>query len=407
MIKMIGIDYTTAPVDIRSIFALRKSEMPETMEKLKHALGAAGVILLSTCNRMEVWVSSRKEIGDILSALCSISGLNSDEYKTYFVARQDDDAARHLFRLTSGLKSAIVAEDQILAQVKDASDLARMHKLIDSPLEVLFRSAITAAKRIKTEVVFHRGNATAIEKAIMLVEKEYFSLAGRQVMVIGNGEYGRLASAQLLKAGAKVTVTIRQYHSGEVKIPEGASAILYGDKYQLFPECDLVVSATSSPNYTLFYDKVSQCPVGDKKILIDLAVPRDIDPEIRKLPGYVVYDIDDFQSELGSENADALQQADAIIEEELDVFRAWISFRDVIPMIDEIRADAAKDITARLEKPLRKLHDAEAEKEALKKSIEDASGKVIANLFYYLRDNLDEEVFQACIQAAHGRLVQE
>lgn len=407
MIQMIGIDYTTAPVDIRAVFALRRSEMPETMEKLKNALGASGVILLSTCNRMEIWVSTRNAVSGILETLCSIIGLEPEGYRSCFVTRQEDEAARHLFRLTSGLKSAIVAEDQILTQVKDASDLARMHKLIDSPLEVLFRSAITAAKRVKTEVTFHRGNATAIEKAIALVEQEYFPLAGRQVMVIGNGEYGRLASAQLLKAGAKVTVTIRQYHSGEVKIPEGASAILYGEKYTLFPDCDLVVSATTSPNYTLFCDKVAKCPVNGKKILIDLAVPRDIDPEIRKLPGYVVYDIDDFQSELGSENADALHQADAIIEEELEEFRAWISFRDVIPMIDAIRADAVGDIIARLEKPLHKLPAEDDAKDALTASIEDASGKVIANLFYYLRDNLDEGAFRACIQAAYSRLSQE
>lgn len=398
MIQMIGIDYTTAAVDTRSIFAFRKSELPELMRRLREKLGATGVVLLSTCNRMEVWVSSRKPIPDILEELCQIRSLRWENYRDSFVSRSGETAAKHLFLLTAGLKSAIVAEDQILSQVKEAEEFARLNKLIDSPLEVLFRCAVTAAKRVKTEVVFHRGSNTAIEKAICLIEKEYFSLRGKEAMVIGNGEYGRLAASRLLEAGAKVTVTIRQYHSGEVRIPEGASAILYGEKYRLFPQCDLVVSATSSPNYTLFYDKVARCENHKQKILIDLAVPRDIEPEIGKLPGYVLYDIDDFQNELGQENQEAFLQAEHIIEEALNEFRVWISFRDVIPMINSVKEAAAREITARLERPLQKL-DAD-QRDSLKKSIEDASSKVVANIFYDLRDTLEEDVFRACLQAA-------
>lgn len=400
MIQMIGMDHTSAPVDVRSVFAFRKSEIPDLMAELRRRLDAAGIVLLSTCNRMEIWVSSKKPIPCILEHLCALRGLQAGKYRACFTQRTDADAAKHLFELTAGLKSAIVAEDQILTQVKEAADLARLNHLSDSPLEVLFRSAVATAKRVKTEVVFHRGNATAIEKAIALVERRYFSLQGRKVLVIGNGEYGRLAAERLLAAGADVTVTIRQYHSGEVRIPEGAKAILYGDKYQILPDCHLVVSATASPNYTIFRDKLEDRSRRSTMVLIDLAVPRDIEPSIRELPGYELYDIDDFRSELGKENTEALEKAGAIIEEGLEDFHTWISFRDIIPLIDAIREASVKDISSRLEKPLRRLPISQEEKDALKVGIEDASGKVVANLFYHLRDTLDEESFRACLRAA-------
>lgn len=400
MIQMIGIDFTTASVDTRSAFAFRKSEIPGIMNQIKEDMGLSGIIMLSTCNRMEVWASSKKRMDGLLDILCASAALDPEEYRSSFVERQGDEAARHLFLLTSGLKSAIVAEDQILSQVKDAADIARVNNLIDSPLEVLFRLAVTAGKRIKTEVVFHRGNSTAIEKAIKLVEEKYFKLSGRKVMVIGNGEYGRLAANKLISAGADVTVTIRQYHSGEVRIPEGAKTILYGDKYLYFPQCDMIVSATASPNYTLFYDKVAECENNGTKILIDLAVPRDIDPEIAKLQGYHLYDIDDFQTDLGAENVEAMKQAQDIIEEVLEEYRVWTSFRDIIPMIKRIGEEASKDVLGRLEKPLQKLSSSEEEKQALKERIADASGKVVANLFYEFRDCLDEEVFRSCVLTA-------
>lgn len=217
-------------------------------------------------------------------------------------------------------------------------------------------------------------------------------------MVIGNGEYGRLAAETLRRKGADVTVTVRQYHSGMVLIPDGCKQIHYGEKMDLFPHCDLVVSATTSPNYTIYYDKVIECNPGHPIILIDFAVPRDIDPEIAKLPGYTLYDIDDFRTEDGDQNRVALMQASAILQEKMAEFDNWQNTKDLFPRIDFIREQGGRDISLRLTKPLKKLPLSADELDVLHEDIASASGKVISKLLYLLRDSLDEDNFRQCVE---------
>lgn len=172
--------------------------------------------------------------------------------------REEGEAIEHLFYLTSGLKSQILAEDQIITQVKDALSMARDVYCTDNVLEVLFRMAVTAAKRVKTEVVFSRGNSSVIHQAIQKLREAGYSLDGITCMVIGNGEMGKVAALALAEAGAHVTVTVRQYRSGIVSIPKGCDRINYGERMEFFPSCDLVVSATASPNFTLTKELIQQ-----------------------------------------------------------------------------------------------------------------------------------------------------
>ncbi len=405
MIKMIGIDHQSAGVDVRSVFTFRKQEMVDTMEAVKDALQAAGVILLATCNRMELWVhlegvhEDKEEDYDLLGALCTHLKLNKEEYAPYFAVRVNRQAMEHLFYLTAGLKSAILAEDQILTQVKDALTFARAHYCTDNVLEVLFRKAVTAAKKVKTEVVFTHANQTAIGEALHMLEQEGFSVQGKKCMVIGNGEYGRLAAETMLRKGADVTVTLRQYHSGVVLIPDGCKTILYGDKMELFPKCDLVVSATTSPNYTLYYDKVLEAKPDKEMILIDFAVPRDIEPKIAEIPGMRLFDIDDFKTNDHAGNEEAFEKADAILKEIMDEFVLWVHSRDLIPHINKISQMAVSDLHWRLEKAVRKLDTKDEEKNELFDHIDSSSGKVVAKLLYLLRDNLEEEAFRNCVGA--------
>ncbi len=222
------------------------------MEKLKEQEGIRGCILLSTCNRLEVWASldDTKEIS-LYDCLCRLKGIREDSYEKYFIKREDKEAVEHLFYLTGGLKSQILGEDQILTQVKEALSLAREHYTTDSVLEVLFRMAVTAGKRIKTEVPFSHGNPSVIHKVIQFLEGQGCTMRDKTCMVIGNGEMGKVAAQTLREAGADVTVTVRQYRSGVVNIPQGCKRINYGDRMEYLPKCDLAVSATASPNFTL------------------------------------------------------------------------------------------------------------------------------------------------------------
>ena len=399
-IFMLGIDHNMAPVDIRALFAFTRKNTGEALLKLKKEPGICGCIILSTCNRLELWVSTEEnEKPELYQWLCRLKGIEGEEYRKYFISRENEEAVEHLFYLTSGLKSQILGEDQILTQVKDALSFAREEFTTDSVLEVLFRMAVTAGKKIKTEVPFSHGNPSVIHQAIRFLEEGGYHVRNKVCMVIGNGEMGKMAAQTLREAGADVTVTIRQYRSGVVNIPVGCSRINYGERMDYLPECDLVVSATASPNYTLTEELFEDVRVERPMILIDLAVPRDIDPEIRKKENITLYDMDSFRtSETPKELADNLEAEGKIVKEQMEEFFQWLDGRDIIPRIQEIKADAVEDLNLRIEKIFRKTPMEDSDRENLKKAVDTAAGKVVNKLIFGLRDSLNQDVFLECVE---------
>lgn len=398
-IRMVGIDHSRAPVDVRAWFSFTKKSAAAGMERLKEKEGINGVIILSTCNRMELWASVDETwSGSLVEELCLLKELDPTEFAEYFTVREEREAAEHLFYLACGLKSRILAEDQIITQIKDALSWSREHFCTDNVLEVLFRKAVTAAKKVKTQIVFSHANTTAMDSAVAMLHDRGFSLKGRKCMVIGNGEMGRLAALTLIKAGADVTVTVRQYRSGMVSIPLGCSRINYGDRMEYLPSCDLVVSATASPNYTLRREEFEGVCLDHPLILIDLAVPRDIDPQLKDLEQIEMYNIDDFRLTGLEGQEEALKGASCILEEELDEFFSWYSGRDLIPRIQEIQKDAAQDLELRLGKIIRKLPLEADEQEKLRQNIRSAAQKVVNKMMFGLRDVMDQEAFLECVE---------
>ena len=154
---------------------------------------------------------------------------------------------------------------------------------------------MTGAKKVKTELILSTANASAVELAIKRLVDSGVDFTGKKCLVIGNGEMGKRAANALRALTEDVTVTVRQYRSGVVEIPKDCKRINYGERYNLIPECDIVVSATSSPNVTIRKEELVSCGVKPGTIFIDLAVPRDIEPEIREINGLTLYDIDDFR----------------------------------------------------------------------------------------------------------------
>ena len=398
-ISMIGIDHNMAPVDIRALFAFTKKHAGEAMEKIKEKKGIYGCVILSTCNRLEIWASvDEKQEVSLYDCLCQIRGIQDDSYREYFVKREDKEAVEHLFYLTSGLKSQIIGEDQILTQVKDALNLAREHFAADGVLEVLFRMAVTAGKRIKTEVAFSHGNPSVIHQAIGFLAEKGYSLKDKVCMVIGNGEMGKVAAQALREAGADVTVTIRQYRSGVVNIPLGCKRINYGDRMEYVPQCDLIVSATASPNYTLKKELFESIRLSGELILIDLAVPRDIEPCIGEMEGITLYDMDSFRiKELPAEFQENLEAAGKIVREQMDEFYQWLDGRDLIPRIQEIREEAVNDLNLRIAKILKNTPMEEDDRSNLVKAVDTAAGKVVNKLIFGLRDSLNQEAFLECV----------
>ncbi len=355
-ISMIGIDYSRASVDIRAQFSFTKKNAVTALEHLKQETGILGGVLLSTCNRMELWASTQEDWqGSLYDFLCREKGREPEEFQDYFVQRTGAEAVEHLFYLTSGLKSQILAEDQIITQVKDALALSREAYCTDNVLEVLFRKAVTGAKRVKTEVTFSRGNSSVIHQAIEKLKEQGYELLGKTCMVIGNGEMGKVTAMALREAGAKVTVTVRQYRSGMVTIPPGCDRINYGERVGFLPKCDLAVSATASPNFTLTRELLEQAGLAKELILIDLAVPRDMEPAIGELPGITLYDIDSFKITADSPALrESMEKAGKILAEEIEDFYNWYQGRELIPRIQEIKAEAVEDFNLRIMKILRK-----------------------------------------------------
>ena len=398
-ISMIGIDHNMAPVDIRALFAFTKKSAGEAMEKIKSYKGIYGCVILSTCNRLEVWASVDEEEDVCLyDCVCQLKGISDDSYRNYFVERKGEEAVEHLFYLTSGLKSQIIGEDQILTQVKDALNLARENFAVDGVLEVLFRMAVTAGKKIKTEVPFSHGNPSVIHQAIQFLGQKGYSMQDKTCMVIGNGEMGKVAAQALREAGADVTVTIRQYRSGIVSIPAGCKRINYGERMEYIPECDLVVSATASPNFTLRRELFEELELSGELILIDLAVPRDIEPSIGSLEGITLYDMDSFRiEEIPAELQENLEAAGAIVREQMDEFFQWLDGRDVIPRIQEIKEEAVNDLNLRIAKILKKTQMDEEDRVNLVQAVDTAAGKVVNKLIFGLRDSLNQEAFLECV----------
>ncbi len=404
---MAGIDHSTADVKIREQFAFTAAQAQRAMAYIKEQPGVRGCVLLSTCGRLEVWVSIQEGMErelDLPALVCRLKNMNhinqtADEYRKYFTSRQADDAARHLFYLSAGLKSQILGEDQILSQVKDAAARARAIYCTDTLLEVLFRYAVTAGKEVKTKVPVMHHDCSAAHYAIADMKQHGYVFAGKTCLVIGNGQMGRLAALALQDEGALVTVTVRQYCSGRVEIPRGCSRIDYGRRYEKIPECDLVISATASPNLTIRKEQLEQARGSccRDQVYIDLAVPRDIEEAAAELKGIVLYDIDSFRSSGLSDGLKYRRQAaEAIISAKLAEFRDWYECRELVPRIQQIGRLAAEDICWRMGRGLHGL--SQDEQEQIHRQLEESAAKAVDKLLFALRDELPREELYHCVE---------
>ncbi len=399
-IQMIGIDHQLASVDYREIFSFTKNASIRAMEEIHKEEGVLGCVILSTCNRMELWVSGEdsKKL-PLFEILCRVKGLDPLYSRDKFVARENEEAIRHLFYTTSGLNSMILCEDQILSQVKAALQNAREAFSTDPVLETLFRMAITGTKKVKSGMQMSTANLSAVEQAVSRMRENGFVFADRKCIVIGNGEMGKRAALALKAEGADVTVTVRQYRSGVVEIPVGCKRINYGDRYELIPQCDILVSATNSPNPTITYEKMRELTLPEHQILIDLAVPRDIEPEVKNIEGITLYDIDSFHVTQSEELAIQIRQAKQILEEHIEEFLNWYECRDLVPMVRQIGQIASEDVYWRMGKTVKSLALPEEEGNSLHKAVCNSSEKVIEKLLFTIRDEAGTDVFRKCLKA--------
>ncbi len=406
-IWMTGIDHNTADIDVRALFSFTKTRAAQALEQFRREPGVAGCVLLSTCNRMELWLSVDESFrGDGYERLCALKDVPPGQYRQYFRFLEEREAVRHLFRLAGGLESRILGEDQIITQVNEALQLAREQEAADHVLETLFRKAVTAGKKVKTEFALSPADQSVVRIALETLKRQGYEFKGKRCMVIGNGVMGKLAADLLSRERADVTVTVRQYHRGIVEIPDRCSRIDYGRRMELFGDCDCVVSATVSPNYTLTREQVSSC-LKKPVLLIDLAVPRDMESSIRELEQVTLYDIDDFHR--GAENREqreTVQKAEDCLLLQAEEFFAWYEYVDVIPRLQVLKEKIANDLQLRLTKKYRALPLGGTEKGDLQEAVRAAAARTANRLLFGLKDGVSREAFREmldCMEDIYGQ----
>lgn len=335
---MAGID-ASVPFEEREKLSLVRGQVQAMLPRIAEQTGCAAV-LLATCSRTELYLHAEGEraLPDPAEALCRAAGVAASAFVT---RREGADAVRHLMHVAAGMQSQIFGDDQIVSQVKDAVALAREAKTTDAVLDTLFRRAVTAGKRVRTETRLTGVPASAAEVGVRRAERFFGSLAGRRAVVIGNGEMGRLAARALVRAGSEVTVTLRTYRHGETLVPQGCGTVPYDRRLDAIEGADLVVSATTSPHFTLTAAQMQTllCP---PRLLLDLAMPRDIESTAAGAQT-ALFNLDDL-GDLGDADDTSRETAECILDEETREFFAWLNYRAALPLIAKIKSAAIERV---------------------------------------------------------------
>lgn len=335
---MAGID-ASAPFEEREKLSLVRGQVQAMLPRIAEQTGCAAV-LLATCSRTELYLHAEGEraLPDPAEALCRAAGVAASAFVT---RREGADAVRHLMHVAAGMQSQIFGDDQIVSQVKDAVALAREAKTTDAVLDTLFRRAVTAGKRVRTETRLTGVPASAAEVGVRRAERFFGSLAGRRAVVIGNGEMGRLAARALVRVGSEVTVTLRTYRHGETLVPQGCGTVPYDRRLDAIEGADLVVSATTSPHFTLTAAQMQTllCP---PRLLLDLAMPRDIESTAAGAQT-ALFNLDDL-GDLGDADDTSRETAECILDEETREFFAWLNYRAALPLIAKIKSAAIERV---------------------------------------------------------------
>ena len=300
---VIGLSHHTSPVQVRERFAFADARIPATLELIRSSGVAEEAVILSTCNRVEIYAATPNGPGEALPALKDFL-VRCHDYRDpltdeiYTLA--EPASMEHLFKVACGLDSMVLGETEILGQLKKAYDLALQHQCTGALLNKAFQKAFNVAKQVRSETNIQRGSISVSSVAVELAEKIFSSLEDRQVLVIGAGDTSEKAARALLSRGARSIIVSNRSHDRALALANelGGRAVLFEDWAREFDNVDIVVSSTSAPHYVL--DRVKLEPMMRLRknrplLLIDIAVPRDIEPEVNFLDNVYLYNIDDLQ----------------------------------------------------------------------------------------------------------------
>jgi len=365
---LIGINHKTAPIEVRERVAISREELPGATRALAEVPGVTECMIVSTCNRVEILAAvdapnANSPTDGLTSFLHRHFGLDPALLAPHLYEHRDQEAVRHLFRVAASLDSMVVGEPQILGQVKDAFAVARASGTVGGHLEHLLQGAFAAAKKVRSETEIGSNSVSIASVAVELARKIFGSLQGRTVFLVGAGKMSELAARHLVQQGAGAILVTNRTLERARRMAETfqGQVIPFGQLYEAASQADIVISSTGAP-HAIFRREHGQEFLRRRRnrpmFFIDIAVPRDVDPEMGKLEGIFVYDIDDLQQVAAAHMAERSREAtdaEALIEGEVERFHQRQLTVNVAPAIvalqhqaEEIRQAELKHAHARL-----------------------------------------------------------
>ncbi len=401
MLHLLGLNHKTAPVEVRERFAL--SAPKQVGHALSYVRGVPGVgeaIILSTCNRVEIYAwgepSAGPELRDSMNAYHEFGQGSGHEF---FYSRSDDEAAKHLFCVASGLDSLVLGEAEILGQVKVALENARLNGTSGPALDELFRRAIGCGKRARSETHISRGALSVGAAAVELARQIFGDLRGRTVLILGAGKMSARVAQCLVSSGAhRVLVANRTFERAQELAREfsdqsaPSEAVTWDEFPEKLSEADIVIASTRAPHYVVTRDQVAAVARRRRRslLLIDIAVPRDIDPTCNELDDVFCFDIDDLQDVVAGNRGgrtNEIAAVEAIIAQEVTAWNGWTRAHDARPVMAALAQKAARVRESETALALSKLEHLSARDraiiEALARSI---AGKLVHAPLSYLRN---------------------
>jgi glutamyl-tRNA reductase len=410
-----GLNHKIADVDVREKLAFNGPKLEEGLTRFKELSGVEEAIILSTCNRVELYANvgdarkASESIKDFLSEFHNIKRGSLDNALYFY---DDTDAVRHVFRVASSLDSMVVGEPQILGQLKDAFDLALSKKTTGILLNKLMKKAISVAKRVRTETRIAENAVSISFAAVELAKKIFTDLSKRVFMLLGAGEMAELAAKHLISTGVKeVLVSNRTFERAcELSKEFKGRPVKFEEFIQEMVRTDIVICSTGAPTYILTKNQMQKVMRERKQrqvFIIDISVPRNIDPEINDLDNVYLYNVDDLQGVVHAnmfERQKEAEKAEKIIEEEIDTFLKWQSSLDSVPTIVALREKAEEIKKEELDKLLHKIPGiGEKEREAIEYMATALVNKLIHPPTAALKEaSEDKDAMVATIRRLYG-----
>jgi glutamyl-tRNA reductase len=388
VIVVVGVSHRTAPLEVREALGFQAERVPEALGRLRGEKGFAEAMILSTCNRVEVYAFGTDPLSaaSIVGFFGEFHGKKPAEFESYLYMVEGEEAVRHAFRVAASLDSMVLGEPQILGQVKDAYEMAEQAGSLGSILNALRNRSLAAAKRARTETGIGQNAVSISYVAVELARKIFGELKDRHVLLVGAGKMSELAARHLVRSGARATVLGGRTfaRAEELAASLGGRAAPFESLRAELARSEIVISGTGAPGIVIRKEDVEAARSGRQRplFLIDIAVPRDIDPAVGKLGGVFLYDMDDLKAVAEAnlrERRKEAAAAEAIVDAEVREFLGWHKSLEVVPLLVELRRRADDIRKTELEKARKRLGALTPEQE---EALEAATTAIVNKLLH-------------------------